>query len=53
MMYEKQYCNLIKRILKATIDLDEIGNVDQMNLRTLLELGSQKVIQHRMRMRDQ
>lgn len=53
MMYEKQYCNLIKRILKAIIDLDEIGNMDEMGIRTLLEIGSQKVIEHRMRVRDQ
>lgn len=52
-MYEKQYCNLIKRILKGIIDLEEIGNVDDMNIRTLLEVGSQKVIEHRMRVRDQ
>ena len=52
-MYEKQYCNLIKRILRAIIDLDELGNVDEMSIRTLLELGSQKVIEHRMRVRDQ
>lgn len=52
-MYEKQYCNLIKRILRAIIDLDELGDVDHMNIRTLLELGSQKVIEHRMKVRDQ
>lgn len=52
-MYERQYCNLVKRILKGTIDLEEIGNVEEMSLRTLLEIGSQKVIEYRMRMRDQ
>lgn len=44
MMLEKQYCNLIKRILRAIIDLEELGDVDSMSVRTLLEVGAQKVI---------
>lgn len=35
-MMEKQYCNLIKRILRGVVDLDELGDVDQMGVRTLL-----------------
>ena len=52
-MYEKQYCNLVKRILRASIDLDQLGNVQEMSLRTLLELGSQKVLEYRMKVREQ
>jgi hypothetical protein len=41
---EKHYCSLIKQIIKGIINLDELGDVEQMSLRSLLEVGAQKVI---------
>ena len=50
---EKQYCNLIKRILRGSIDLDELGDTTDMNLGTLLEIGAKKVMEQRIKIREQ
>ena len=50
---EKQYCNLIKRILRGSIDLDELGDTAEMSLGTLLEVGARKVMEQRIKIREQ
>jgi hypothetical protein len=49
---EKHYCSLIKQIIKGIINLEELGDVDNMNVRTLLEVGAQKTMEHRMNVRN-
>jgi hypothetical protein len=50
---EKHYCSLIKQIIKGIVNLEELGDVEQMSVRALLEVGAQKVIEHRIKVRNE
>ena len=48
-MNQKTYCNLIRRILRSQIDIEEFE--EQKNFEELLEKGSKKVMEERKRQR--